>query len=138
MRDEDLGISDTTTNLPASRIPAGEPPETYAELGRDYPLALIAGGLAVGVLAGMFMPRGAGRKLVKGAAALAIAAGEVGKAYGHQALEAASEGQERLKDLGQDAGEFGKKLGDAAEQSAAAGKDLAIRFIRLATGLLGR
>jgi hypothetical protein len=135
MRDDEAG---STPTLPATRIPEGEPPETYADLGRDYPVALVAGGLAAGLLAGMLLPRGTGRKLIKGAAAMAIAAGEVGKTYGQQALDAAGEGREKLKDLGHEAGDLGKKLSDAAGPAAVAGKDLGMRLIRLAIGLLER
>ena len=139
MSDEEGGLP---TTLPATRIPEGEPPETYADLGRDYPLTLVAGGLAAGLLAGILLPRGAGRKLAKGAAAMAIAAGEVSRTYGKQAIdaagEAAGEGREKLKDLSHEASDFGKKLSDAAGPAAAAGKDLGMRLIRLAIGLLER
>jgi len=124
--------------LPVTRIPDAEPPETYADLGRDYPLALVAGGLAVGLIAGAVLPRGAGRKLAQGIATAAVAAGEIGLGYGHKAVEAASEGREKLKDLGPDTSQLRKKLGEVAGQSASAGKDLGRRLLLLAVGLMER
>ncbi len=86
----------------AAKIPArkAEPPETISGLARDYPILIVLGGLAVGVLAASLLPRGAARRLATRAAALAAVAGELGVTFGHQAYDkagdAARDGREKL------------------------------------------
>lgn len=74
-------------SLTASQIPQGEPPEDYVALAREYPFSLIAGGLALGVLAGALLPRGTARKAARGALSLAMAAGEFGRTYGRRVID---------------------------------------------------
>ena len=89
-------------------------PETLSALVRQYPGAVFAGGLALGLLAGALLPkRGPGKlgqsKLGARVLAAASAAGQLGVTLGQQALErsqdAARETRERLADLGESAGD---------------------------------
>ncbi len=80
-----------TTSLVPTRIPEGEPPESYTELGKDYPVALIAGGLALGLFAGALLPRGVGRRVARGAIAAAAIAGDISRKYSGQVINVAGE-----------------------------------------------
>lgn len=134
MSDEADSGKELKARIDASRrslpIPQEDLPESYTDLARDYPLALIAGGLVTGVLIGALLPRGIGRKLARGAVAAAAVAAEVTAAYGQQAAEKAEEagreGRKALAELGDKAGEQGRKAASAARK----GGDLGIRFAR--------
>lgn len=94
---------------PAARMPGNAPPEGYKALAIEYPFALIAGGLALGAVAGALLPRSVVRKLAQGAIGMAGIAGDVGLAYGRKALETAGD----LSDDGRGKlGDLGKKLSD--------------------------
>jgi hypothetical protein len=80
-----------TTSLVPTRIPEGEPPETYTELGKDYPVALVAGGLAIGLLAGALLPRSLGRRVARSVVAMAAITGEISRKYGGQVINVAGE-----------------------------------------------
>jgi hypothetical protein len=71
----------------------------------DHPLALVAGGLALGAIAAALIPAAAGRKLGQRVLGLATVAGELGALYGHRAWDAAAEGaragQDKLEDFGE-------------------------------------
>lgn len=99
-------------------LPEREPPEGYKALAMDYPFALLLGGLALGAVAGALLPRSATRKLAQGAITAAGVAGELGLAYGRQALEAAGEisddGREKLGAMGEKLAELGEALSDGA------------------------
>lgn len=116
-------IDASRRNLIPSAIPEEDLPESYTDLARDYPVALIAGGLVAGALLGALLPRGLGRKLARGAIAAAAVATEVGMTYGKQAAEKAGEaGREGRKAIAE--------LGDKAEEQGRKGRDLGIRFAR--------
>lgn len=97
-----------------AKVPDAEPPETYTDLARDYPLALIAGGLVVGVLAGALLPRGIGRKVGRSVITGALMAGELGRNYSRQAGEklgdVASDGRDKVVELGSRAQDGGRKV----------------------------
>lgn len=96
-----------------AKVPDSEPPETYTDLARDYPLALIAGGIAVGVLAGALLPRGIGRKVGKSLLTGALMAGEVGRNYSRHAGEkigdVASDGRDKVVEIRSRAQDGGRK-----------------------------
>ena len=144
------------SSLTPAKLPDRDPPETYRELGGDYPVALLVGGLAVGLIVGVLIPRALSRKFGRNALAMATAAGELGSSYGRKvidsaadatrdsreklgemgstygrkaiagAAEASREGREKLSELGESAGEYGKAATTAASASAKKGRDLAI------------
>ena len=127
------GISDLT-NLTPAKLPEGEPPESYKELGGDYPIALLVGGLAVGLIAGALIPRSLGRRITRSGLALATVAGELGNTYGRKVIDGASEvtrdGREKLSELGESAGDYSRAATTAASASARRGRDLAITIVQ--------
>lgn len=88
------------TSLVPTRIPEGEPPETYTELGKDYPVALVAGGLAIGLLAGALLPRGFGRRVARSMVTAAAITGEISRKYGGQVVNVAGEAGRDSRELG--------------------------------------
>lgn len=122
----------------AAPVPAvAEPPESLSALVRQYPAAVFAGGLAVGLLAGALLPkRSSSGKLGKQVLALAATAGELGMALGQQALDrtqdAARETRSRLADLGETASEAGKRAASAGADARKSGLKLAKKAIELA------
>ncbi len=114
---------ETTSSMPvAARLPDRAPPDQLSGLIKEYPGLVIAAGLGLGILASVLLPRSAGRKLLRGGAFLASAAGELGYAFGKQAVAKAGEGRERLGDLRE---ELGERAGDAAQLAGAAGRKTA-------------
>jgi len=134
-------------------LPEAEPPEDYVALAMDYPFAAIAGGLAIGILAGSLLPRGFGRKLARGTIAAAAVAGKLGLEYGSAALDAAGkvadeanrEGREKIGQLGgklevlgssvnDKTRRYGRKAADAANEVLAdkgqKGLDVGYRLAR--------
>lgn len=108
------------TGSALAKVPDSEPPETYTDLARDYPLALIAGGLAVGVLAGALLPRGIGRKVGKSLLTGALMAGELGRNYSRQAGEklgaVASDGRDKVVELSSRAQHGGRKAASTSRE----------------------
>ena len=77
---------------PRPAAPAeGQPPEGLRALALDYPLALVGGGLVVGVLIGAMFPKTRAGKLSKSALALAGVAGELGLSYARKAIDNVSD-----------------------------------------------
>jgi hypothetical protein len=115
---------ETTSSKPvaATRLPDRTPPDQLSGLIKEYPGLVIVAGIGLGILASALLPRSAGRKLLRGGAFLASAAGELGYAFGKQAIEKAGEGRERLGDLREGLGE---RAGDAAQFVGAAGRKTA-------------
>ena len=99
-----------TTSLVPTRIPEGEPPESYAELGKDYPVGLVVGGLALGLLAGALLPRGVGRRVARSMITAAAIAGDISHKYGKQVInvpgEAGRDSRERGIKIARDAVKF--------------------------------
>ncbi len=97
-------VAESEAGLARQHLPHGSPPDGVRSLAMDYPFALIFGGLAIGVIAGAMIPRAAGKRLGKGAAAAAAIASEFALAYGQRALDAtgkaAEDGRVRASELG--------------------------------------
>lgn len=119
--------------LPGAHRPDAAPPEKLVNLITEYPGLAIAAGLGIGVLAGAFLPRSAGRKLIRGGLFVASTASELGLAFGKQTLRAADEatreGREKLGETASDAGrvatEVGRKAADAGRKAGAGAQRLA-------------
>lgn len=121
-------------SLPAARLPDAAPPEKFSGLVAEYPGLALAAGIGLGLLAGAVMPRGAGRKLARGAFFLASTGGELGMILGKQALRKADgatrEGREKLGETASEAAqqvvqmgtEVGRKAADAGRKAADAGR----------------
>ena len=117
-----------------------DPPETYRSLAAEYPWLSVAGGVALGLLAGALLPKGAGSKLGRRVVAAATIASELGLAFGKSARakaeEAGREGAARLSDLGETVGEGAADLRQratmAANRTRSSGLKLAGQAIRLA------
>ncbi len=117
-----------------ARIPEGEPPENYVDLAKDYPVALIAGGLAIGVIAGALLPRGFGRKFARSAVSIALTAGELGRNYGNQVIDVASDGsresRKKLGNLGDAVSELGGRVALSASDRGRKGRSIGHKAAR--------
>jgi hypothetical protein len=119
--------------LPQARLPDAAPPEKFSSLISDYPGLAVAAGLGIGLLAGALLPRQAGRKLIRGGVFVASTAGELGMAFGKQAVrkvdEATRDGREAIGDTaakaGQVAADAGRKVADAGREAGASAHRLA-------------
>jgi ElaB/YqjD/DUF883 family membrane-anchored ribosome-binding protein len=112
------------------------------EFARAHPLALIAGGLALGIAISALFPRSptrkigkqVGKKMGSRAASLAALASEFAILYGERALEAAQEarrtGQDRIEDFGDAAGDRARRLKREAAHVAGSASDGARAFTR--------
>ena len=84
---------------------AGDSAEAVRGVIQDHPLAVVAGGIALGVLIGRLLPtrkepRSLTGALGKRAAELATLGAELAIAYASKAAEAGREGAEKLEDAG--------------------------------------
>ena len=109
---------------------------------KAHPGAALAGGVVVGMLVSVLLPRGSARKLVRGAAAAAAVGSEAGMALARQAREsaanAASEASERLSHLEEKAGEGAKVLGRKAIAASDEARDAGLGLARTVLRLVGR
>lgn len=100
----------------------------------DHPLALLAGGVALGAVAAALVPASVTRKLGSRAFGLAALIGEATALYGGKALEkgsqAARASQDRLEDLGETAADYSA---DARTRAIELGTLAARRAIEIAT-----
>jgi ElaB/YqjD/DUF883 family membrane-anchored ribosome-binding protein len=109
-----------------------------AEFIREHPGAVVAGGLAVGLIAGAVLSRGSGRKLASQALALAEVAGTAGLALGRQAMERAEDTGNELRQQGEALAEKAGKLAEPAEEAVDAASEAAQRLLRKAVELAGK
>lgn len=121
-----------------------DPPEDYRSLAGQYPWLSIAGGLAVGLLVGALLPKGAARKLGTRAVGLATIAAELGLAFSKQARSAAAEtaqdGAAKIGEIGHRLdegtaelrGRARRSVGHAAGSARSAGKSVVREAIKLA------
>ncbi|MEP7222098.1 MAG: hypothetical protein ABI673_05460 [Novosphingobium sp.] len=126
-------LAQSRQSLTERPVPETDPPEGFVALAMDYPFAAIAGGLAIGLLAGSFLPRGTGRRLAKVATSAALTAGSIGRDYGMQALEtvgeASRDGRQKLGELGHAAAAQGKRALHTTDEQARKGRDLGLRLV---------
>ncbi len=137
---------DLPENVPATTAAPNqpEPPEDLASLLKEHPGLILAGGLAVGLLAGALLPKKAAAKtggnLGAKALSLAAVAAELAMTLGQQARDqagdAAREGRAKLADLGESAGTLGRKAAYRASavrgEAARTGLKLARQAVKLA------
>jgi hypothetical protein len=126
-----LRDSKPSSSLPA--LPDADPPEKISGLAAEYPGLVIAGGLALGLLAGSLLPRSAGTKLSRRTTALVGIVSEVGLVLGKQALERAStasrDGRGKLGELGD---VLGEKAAGARRKAGAASSAMRVTGLALA------
>lgn len=101
---------------------------------RKHPGITVAGGVALGLIAGGLLSRGSGRKLARHALTLAEAAGTASLALGRQAKERAEDAGERLADK---AGKLAGPAEDAVDNAGEAAQRLLRKAIDLAGKLRG-
>ena len=97
-------------DIPASR----EAADRLAAQVKAHPALVVAGGLALGVIASALLPRGTARMLAKGAAAAAAIGGEAGLGLARQARERAQTAAGDAADAAGSAGSTGRDLARAA------------------------
>lgn len=118
---------------PVGALPDADPPEKISGLAAEYPGLVIAGGLALGLLAGSLLPRSAGTKLSRRTTALVGIVSEVGLVLGKQALERAStasrDGRGKLGELGD---VLGEKAAGARRKAGAASSAMRVTGLALA------
>lgn len=101
---------------------------------RDHPALVVAGGVALGVLAAALLPKGTGRKLAHRAAGLAEVAGSAGMLLGKRVRHTAEATGASLREHG---GEFADRLeklgGNASDRLGHFGSSAATRAEKLIT-----
>ena len=142
MSDTDTIIADIVPpgdDLTPMRIPEGDPPEDYVALAKDYPVAIIAGGLAIGLLAGALLPRGFGRNFARNAIGAAMTAGELGRNYSRQVIDitgdTTQESRKKLGSLGDVVSELGSRAGQHVQNGRSLGHKFAREAIRIVVNL---
>lgn len=118
-------------------VPAGQadpgPPEGFKALALDYPFALVAGGVAVGVLIGALLPRRQASRLSRPLLAAVGAASEFGLAYAQKAMaRAADAAHEASVAGGQLLTAAAERTDDLAEATADRASDYGERAAALA------
>lgn len=115
------------------RKPPGPQRTLFDRALDDHPLALLAGGLALGAVASVLLPRSFGSKLGSRVLGIAALAAELGSVYGSKALDAAAagarDGRDRLEDLGENLADQGS---EARRQAIRLGTIAGKRVIELA------
>lgn len=84
------------------RMPDADPPEQLATLAGEYIGLSIAGGLVLGLVVGSLIPRAPGRKLSRGASALASIAAQAAMILARQAIDKAGAVAEQARDGAQE------------------------------------
>lgn len=105
---------------------------------REHPGMVIAGGVALGLIAGALLSRGGGRKLARHALTLAEVAGTASMALGRQAMERAEDAGNGLRRQGEVIVEKAGKLAGPAEEAVDSASDAAQRLLRKAVELAGK
>jgi hypothetical protein len=106
---------------------------------RDHPGVVVAGGLALGLLAGALLaPRGSGRKIARRALSLAEAAGTASLALSRQAMDRAEDAGEGLRRQGEVIAAKAGKIAEPAEEAVDQASEAVHRLLRKATELAGR
>jgi uncharacterized membrane protein YebE (DUF533 family) len=132
-RNRDLG---RTTIVDRAGEKAIEAKDKFVEFAKEHPVATVAGGLALGILASALFKRSPTRKLggkaAKAAGGVAALGAEFALAYAQQAMAAANEaGREGAHKLG----EFGESVGTTARSTGRAATDRASEWTESARHL---
>lgn len=116
--------------------------KAVVDFARENPLVVVAGGLALGAVAGLLLSRGSGRRLAKHALTLAEVAGTAGLALGRQAKDRAEDAGAGLRRQGEALGEVladkAGKLRPQAEEAVDYAGEAAQRLLRKAIDLAGK
>lgn len=124
---------DKPVTQPAANDTSNEQ-EGIGDLFRKHPAAFIAGGIALGLVAGALIPRGTGRRLAKGAVALAATAGEAGLALSRNARDKAEDiGREGRDALERNAGAAQRRATELADNARTTGAKLVDQVVELAS-----
>lgn len=105
---------------------------------REHPGMVVAGGVALGLVAGALLSRGSGRKLARHALSLAEVAGTASMALGRQAMERAEDAGSGLRRQGEAIAEKAGKLAAPAEDAVDTASEAAQRLLRKAVELAGK
>lgn len=123
-------------NLPERK--AEEAGKAAVDFIREHPGLVIAGGVALGLVAGALLSRGSGRKLAGHALTLAEVAGAASLALGRQAVERAEDASSELRRQGGALAEKAGKLKAPAEEAVDNATEAAQRLLRKAIDLAGK
>lgn len=115
-----------------------EPGKAVVDFVREHPGAVIAGGVALGLIAGALLSRGSSRKLARHALTLIEIAGTAGLALGRQAVERAEDAGSELRRQGGALAERAGKLAAPAEEAVDNAGEAAQRLLRKAIDLAGK
>jgi hypothetical protein len=128
--DGDIAPANNIVALPAREKSNAD---TVKEFVRDHPVAVVVGGIALGLIAASLLPKGSGRRMARRAADMADTLAAAGLLYSQQAWERAESAGHDLRDAGYSAAgraqEFGESAADrmhdfispAAHRAASAG-----------------
>ena len=119
-------------------LPGSEPPESLADLAREHPGLVLAGGLAVGLLVGALIPRRKGGRLLRSAASLAAVAGELALTLGEQTRDKAEDARDRIVDLSHKAGNAGRRAAHAGLEKSDEAREAGLRMARKAVKAVAR
>ena len=121
--------------------PAPDALETLTSQIKQHPGLALAGGLVLGVLASVLLPRGSARRLAKGAVAAAAAGSEAGMALARQTRDTARSADggasEQLLVLEEKAGEGARQLRRRAAAASGSAASAGLDLTRAAFRLLG-
>jgi ElaB/YqjD/DUF883 family membrane-anchored ribosome-binding protein len=116
--------------------------KSVTDFVRDHPGAVVAGGVALGLVAGALLSRGSGRKLARHALTIAEVAGTAGLALSRQAMERAEETGDELRRQGGAIADKASQLAEPAEEAVGDAIDTATeaaqRLLRKAVELAGK
>lgn len=124
--------------LPEAKAKAEEAGKAVVDFAREHPGLIVAGGVALGLVAGALLSRGSGRKLARHALTLAEMAGTASVAFGRQAIERAEDAGEGLRRQGETLADKAGKLKAPAEDAVDQASDAAQRLLHKAVELAGK
>jgi hypothetical protein len=93
---------------------ASDPRNDVTAFVRDHPMLVVAGGVALGVVAAAMLPKGTTRRLARRAASLAEVAGAAGVLIGNRARDTAEAAGADLRERGEAVADRLEELGGTA------------------------
>jgi hypothetical protein len=112
--------------------------KAVVDFAREHPGLVVAGGVALGLVAGALLSRGTGRRLAQHALTLAEVAGAAGITLGKQAMDKAEDAGEGLRRGGEALAERAGRLAGPAEDAVDNASEAAHRLLRKAVELAGK